>query len=155
MPGFSTQDAARVVSAGYCTSSAMRSWAWTSTPVLIDAAEADYPGPTWLVGDLAEMDLPEQGIAEGFDAIVCGGNVMTFCAPSTRGLIIERMGAHLRSDGRLVVGFGAGRGYEFSDFFADVEQAGLTPDLLLSTWDLRPFTENSDFLVAVLSRATS
>lgn len=124
-------------------------------PVLIDAAEADYPGPTWLVGDLAEMDLPEQGIAEGFDAIVCGGNVMTFCAPSTRGLIIERMGAHLRSDGRLVVGFGAGRGYEFSDFFADVEQAGLTPDLLLSTWDLRPFTENSDFLVAVLSRATS
>lgn len=78
---------------------------------------------------------------------------MTFCAPSTRGLILERLGAHLREGGRLVVGFGAGRGYEFGQFFTDVEEAGLTSDLLLSTWDLRPFTDGSDFLVAVLSRA--
>lgn len=122
-------------------------------PELIHAAEGDHPGPMWLVGDLAEMDLAERGIAEGFDAIVCAGNVMTFCAPSTRGLILERLGAHLRADGRLVVGFGAGRGYEFDDFFTDVGKAGLAPDLLLSTWDLRPFAEGSDFIVAVLSRS--
>jgi SAM-dependent methyltransferase len=122
-------------------------------PVLIDAAEGDHPGPTWLVDDLAELDLPGRGVAEGFDAIVCGGNVMTFCAPSTRGLILQRLGIHLREGGRLAVGFGAGRGYEFSEFFADVEEAGLAADLLLSTWDLRPFTDDSDFLVAVLSRA--
>lgn len=124
-------------------------------PVLIAAAETDHPGPTWLVGDLAELDLPDRGIDEGFDAIVCAGNVMTFCAPSTRGLVIERLGAHLRSDGRLVVGFGAGRDYDFSEFFADVDAGGLRADLLLSTWDLRPFTDESDFLVAVLSLATS
>lgn len=39
-------------------------------PVLIEAAEQDHPGPTWLVGDLAELDLPARGIAEGFDTIV-------------------------------------------------------------------------------------
>ncbi len=27
-------------------------------PVLIGVAEEDHPGPTWLVGDLAELDLP-------------------------------------------------------------------------------------------------
>lgn len=124
-------------------------------PVLIEAAERDQPGPTWLVGDLAELDLASRGVTDGFDAIVCGGNVMTFCAPSTRGLILERLGVHLRDQGRLVVGFGAGRGYEFSDFFADVEAAGLASELLLSTWDLRPFTESCDFLVAVLARASS
>ncbi|WP_155767154.1 class I SAM-dependent methyltransferase, partial [Mycobacterium colombiense] len=33
-------------------------------PALIEAAEQDYPGPRWLVGDLAELDLPARGIAE-------------------------------------------------------------------------------------------
>ncbi len=122
-------------------------------PELIAAAEADHPGPRWITHDLAELDLAAtHGIEEGFDVIVSAGNVMTFLAPSTRGLVVERLAAHLGDGGRLVIGFGAGRGYEFDEFLADVSAAGLTPDLLLSTWDLRPFDESSDFLVAVLSR---
>lgn len=120
---------------------------------LIAAAQADHPGPLWLVGDLAELDLPAQGVEGGFDAIVCAGNVMTFLAPSTRGEVLRRMRAHLRDGGRVVIGFGAGRGYDFEQFLADVAANGLVPDLLLSTWDLRPFVEGSDFLVAVLRPA--
>lgn len=56
-------------------------------------------------------------------------------------------------DGRTVVGFGTGRGYPFAQFLTDTEQAGLAPDLLLSTWNLRPFREDSDFLVAALRAA--
>ena len=56
-----------------------------------------------------------------------------------------------RPEGRLVIGFGAGREYAFADFFADAETAGLQPDVLLSSWDLRPFSPDSEFLVAVLS----
>ncbi|WP_280370251.1 class I SAM-dependent methyltransferase [Nocardia wallacei] len=123
-------------------------------PVLVAAAEQDYPGPTWMVGDLAELDLPARGIAEGFDVIVCAGNVMTFLAPTTREAVLEGFARHLAPAGRVVVGFGADRGYEFPQFLADAETAGLTTDLRLSTWDLRPFTDDSDFLVAVLSRAT-
>ncbi|MQY25485.1 class I SAM-dependent methyltransferase [Nocardia aurantia] len=122
-------------------------------PVLIEAAEQDHPGPTWLVGDLAELDLPGRGIAAGFDAIVCAGNVMTFLAPSTRGAVLAGFARHLAPDGRAVVGFGADRGYEFPQFFADAEKAGLSVDVRLSTWDLRPFTDGSEFLVAVFSRA--
>ncbi|MFE3187925.1 class I SAM-dependent methyltransferase [Nocardia sp. NPDC059240] len=122
-------------------------------PVLIAAAEQDYPGPTWLVGDLAELDLPARGVAADFDVIVCAGNVVTFLAPSTRQAVLSGFARHLAPGGRVVVGFGADRGYEFSQFLDDAEQAGLTEDLLLSTWDLRPFGADSDFLVAVLSRA--
>ncbi|OXR42528.1 Magnesium-protoporphyrin O-methyltransferase [Nocardia cerradoensis] len=122
-------------------------------PVLIAAAEQDHPGPTWLVGDLAELDLPSRGIAGDFDVIVCAGNVMTFLAPSTRGAVLSGFARHLASAGRVVVGFGADRGYEFPQFLADAERAGLRVDLRLSTWDLRPFTDESDFLVAVFSRA--
>ncbi|MEZ5235117.1 MAG: class I SAM-dependent methyltransferase [Acidimicrobiales bacterium] len=122
-------------------------------PVLIEAAGVDHPGPTWLVGDLAELDLPAAGITEPFDAIVSAGNVMTFLAPSTRTEVLTRLGRHLADQGRLVVGFGAGRDYGFDAFRADAAEAGLAIELELSSWDLRPFTPASEFLVAVLRRA--
>ena len=122
-------------------------------PALIAAAQTEHAGSVWLVGDLAELDLPARGLPGAFDVVVCAGNVMTFVAPSTRVEILTRMHAHLRDTGRAVIGFGAGRGYEFAQFRADAATAGLVPDLLLSTWDLRPFAEGSDFLVAVLRHA--
>ena len=122
-------------------------------PALIDAAEHDHPGPRWLVGDLAELDLPARGITEPFDIIVSAGNVMTFLAPSTRVQVLSRLRAHLKADGRAVIGFGAGREYGFSQFLDDATEAGFGQDLLLSTWDVRPFTDDSDFLVALLKPA--
>ena len=115
-------------------------------PLLVAAAQEDYPGPRWLTGDLSELDLPGR-----FDVIVCAGNVMTFTAPDTRPEILRRMRAHLADAGRVVIGFGTDRGYQVPAFLADVQAGGLQPDVLLSTWDLRPYAEGSDFLVAVLS----
>jgi SAM-dependent methyltransferase len=122
-------------------------------PALIEAAEQDHPGPRWLVGDLAELDLPARGIAEPFDVIVSAGNVMTFLAPSTRVQVLGRLRAHLADDGRAAIGFGAYREYEFTDFLNDAADAGFAPDLLLSTWDLRPLADDSGFLVALLRPA--
>ena len=122
-------------------------------PALIEAAEQDYPGPRYVVADLAELDLPARGIAEPFDVIVSAGNVMAFLAASTRGPVLSRLRAHVAADGRAAIGFGAGRDYEFDEFLADAAAAGFAPDLLLSTWDLRPFTDDSDFLVAILRPA--
>ena len=119
-------------------------------PALIAAAEQDHPGPRWLVGDLAGVDLPARGVGEPLDVIVSAGNVMTFLAPSTRVPVLSRLRSHLRADGRLVIGFGAGRDYEFGQFLADAATAGLAAELLLSAWDVRPFTEDSGFLVALL-----
>ncbi|MEI2765702.1 MAG: class I SAM-dependent methyltransferase [Dermatophilaceae bacterium] len=119
-------------------------------PVLVEAAAADYPGPTWLVADLAELDLPARGIPAGFDAVVCAGNVLTFCAPSTRRDVLDRLGRHLAGDGRLVVGFGTDRGYPVPRLLEDAAAVGLVADLLLSTWDLRPYAADADFVVALL-----
>lgn len=122
-------------------------------PTLIEAAEQDCPGPRWLVGDLAELDLPARGITEPFDVILSAGNVMTFLAPSTRVQVLVRLRAHLKQDGRAVIGFGAGREYEFAEFLDDAATAGFAPELLLSAWDVRPFTDSSDFLVGLLRPA--
>ena len=59
-------------------------------PVLVAAAEGQYPRARWLVGDLAELDLPARGVAEGFDVIVSAGNVLTFLAPATRRDVLRR-----------------------------------------------------------------
>lgn len=119
-------------------------------PELIAAAQEDHPGPQWLVDDLASLDLPARGVTDGFDAIVCAGNVMTFLAPSTRGTVLERLRAHLRDGGRVAAGFGTDRGYAVEQFLADVADAGLVSDLLLSTWSLHAYREDSDFVVALL-----
>ncbi len=122
-------------------------------PVLISEAEKVHPAARWLVGDLAELDLRAVGVDEPFDVIVSAGNVMTFLAPSTRGEVLRRLRAHVADDGRAAIGFGADRGYPFDEFLSDAREAGWAPDLLLSTWDLRPFTPDATFLVALLRPA--
>ncbi len=124
-------------------------------PVLIAAAEHDHPGPHWIVGDLAELDLAPHGADEPYDGVIAVGNVMPFLAPSTRRKVLAGLGHQLKPDGRLVVGFGAGRDYDVDDFFGDVAAVGLVVDLTLATWDLRPFDDRSDFLVAVVRRSTA
>lgn len=124
-------------------------------PVLIAAAEEDHPGPTWLVGDLSELDLPARGIAEPFDLIVSAGNVMAFLDPATRRAVLTRLGQHLAVDGRAVIGFGADRDYPFDEFFGDCTSAGLEVQQRFATWDLRPFDEHSSFLVAVMAHPSA
>ncbi|MCI4061144.1 class I SAM-dependent methyltransferase [Micromonospora sp. R77] len=124
-------------------------------PVLVDAARADHPGPRWLVGDLAELDLPAQGEAEPFDAAVIAGNVMTFVAPGTERSVLTRVAGHVRPDGLVVVGFGTDRGYPLPDFDADAAAAGLGLEHRFATWDLRPWRDDADFAVSVLRRPAS
>lgn len=117
-------------------------------PVLIGYAKQDYPGSRWEVGDLSADELPEGD----FDIVVSAGNVMGFLAEEGREPALANIRRALAPDGRAVIGFGAGRGWGFDDFMATAQRAGLEPDNVFSSWDLRPFREDSDFLVAVFSR---
>ena len=121
-------------------------------PALIAAAESDHPGPTWLVADLAELDLPIAGHAEPFDAAIVAGNVMAFVGPGTERVVLTRVGAHVHPDGVVVVGFGTDRGYPLVDFDEDVTAAGLLLEHRFATWDLRPWSPDAAFAVNVLRR---
>ena len=121
-------------------------------PALIAEAGRAEPGPVYVVGDLTSYELPPEA-PQAFDAILCAGNVLGFLHPDTRRPVLAGFRDRLAADGRAVVGFGAGRGYAFDDFFADVDAVGLTREQTFSTWDLRPFTPDAGFVVAVLTRA--
>ena len=128
-------------------------------PELIDGATRVCPEASWVTADLA--DLPQalgfngEAGQDGFELLVCSGNVMGFLARSTRYPVVENFYRVLAPGGRAVVGYGSGPGrdYSFEQFLADARQAGFNVDATYSTWDLRPFTEDSEYLVAVLSRA--
>ena len=121
-------------------------------PELIAAAEADHPGPAWLVGDLTELDLRSRGHGEPFDAAVLAGNVMTFLAAGSESSVLANIAAHLRPDGMAVVGFGTARGYPLVAFDADLAAAGFRLEHRFATWDLRPWGPDADFAVSVLRR---
>jgi SAM-dependent methyltransferase len=119
-------------------------------PLLIEAAQQDHPGPQWCVADLAELDLPALGIDDPFDGAVVAGNVMTFVAEGTEVDVLANIAAHVVPDGVVVVGFGTDRGYSLERFDEHCALAGLRLEQRFATWDLRPWSESSDFAVSVL-----
>ena len=121
-------------------------------PALVEAAEADHPGPRWLVADLAELDLAAQGEPEPFDGAVLAGNVMTFVAPGSEPRVLAKVAAHLRTDGFVVIGFGVDRGYALADLDVHAAAAGLVKEHRFATWDLRPWHDDADFAVSVFRR---
>lgn len=119
---------------------------------LIAAARERCPEARWEVQNLAALDLRDAaGERLAFDVIVSPGNVMAFLAEDERRPALRALAEHLAQAGRLVVGFGSGRGWRFEDFTTDAERSGLRMVHRFSSWDLRPADE--DFLVAVLEHA--
>jgi hypothetical protein len=116
------------------------------------AASADFPGPRWIVADLAGLDLAEHGDPGPFDAAVMAGNVMLFVAAGTEEQVLRGVADQLRPDGFAVIGFAAGRGYELPDFDRHATAAGLVPEHRFATWDLRPWRSGASFSVTVLRR---
>ena len=121
-------------------------------PVLIEAAEADHPGPRWVVSDLAELDLGDE---EPFDGAVLAGNVMVFLAPGTETEVLRRVASHVRPDGFVVTGFHVDRELSLGDFDAAVTRSGLRLEHRFATWDLRAWHDEADFAVTVLRLPTS
>lgn len=117
-------------------------------PELIEAARADFPGPTWQVADLADLDL--EGPA--FDAAVVAGNVLVFVTPDSEAQVLAAIARHVRADGIVVTGFRLNDTYQLAAFDEHCVAAGLRAEHRFTTWDMRPWREDADFAVAVLRR---
>lgn len=121
-------------------------------PALIEAAREDHPDATWLVADLATLDLPAMGEPEPFDGAFVAGNVMDFIAEAYRATAVQRLAAHLREGGFLVIGCRASRGFTPADLDAALPGAGVRLEHRFATWDLQPWREDAEFAVSVLRR---
>jgi SAM-dependent methyltransferase len=104
--------------------------------------------------ELTPEDLREHGA--DFDLIVCVGNVLVYLADDTQREVLTRLRALTRPGGRLVAGFAvlggppSARDYPAEEFAADAEASGWTVEHLFATFELDPWSEAAEFLVAVL-----
>lgn len=119
-------------------------------PALIAAAREDHPEATWVVADLATLDLAEHGEPEPFDGAFVAGNVMDFITADHQGAAVGRIAAHVRPGGFVVIGCRVGRGFTPADLDAAAPAAGLRLEHRFATWDLRPWEDGADFAVSVL-----
>lgn len=122
---------------------------------MIEEATRRFPNLTTITADLADPHfaakvadrLPEERTT--VDCVAAVGNVMVFIPEEHRRDVLNNLAAILSPTGRLVVGFADNRGYDFGHFIVDAESVGLRLQLAMESWDLRPFDEDSDFLVTV------
>ena len=123
-------------------------------PELLAAAIEDYPGPVWLVSDLAELDLAAVGEGALFDAAILAGNVMAFVAVGTEVQVLTNIFNHLVPDGFAIVGFHTDR-YDVDEFDQHLDASGFVLEHRFATWDLRPWNQGADFAVSVLRKPAS
>jgi rhodanese-related sulfurtransferase len=114
---------------------------------MVAAARRKMPSMTWLVDDLGRMQLDDR-----FDLIAMPGNVMIFCDPDDRRLIVHNMAAHLLPGGRLVAGFSLEPGgYTLAEWDEHCAASGLALEDRWSTWSRDPYS-GGDYHVSVHRR---
>jgi SAM-dependent methyltransferase len=124
-------------------------------PVLIAAAREDHPGATWVVSDLARLDLAAVGENEPFDGALIAGNVMDFVPSEHRAGVLERVAAHLRPDAFLVLGCRTHGGFTADDLDRALPGADLALEHRFATYDLRPWQADSPFCVSIIRHRTN
>ena len=111
---------------------------------MLRAARARAPELTWILDDLATVD-----VGRHFDLVVLAGNVMIFLAPGDEATVVANLARHLRPSGLFLTGFSLGRGdltlAEYDDL---TDRAGLALQERWSTWDRRPY-DGGDYAVSL------
>lgn len=115
-------------------------------PLLIEAGHEQHPDADLRVLDLVDL-TPEVG--GPFDLIVCTGNVMPFVEPGTEPAILAAMSAVLAPGGRAVFGFHLDRAYALAALDRDASAVGWGLEHRFGTWNIDPFTDDSDWAVSV------
>jgi SAM-dependent methyltransferase len=131
-------------------------------PEILDQSRRTFPGLPLVDSRLDELTpakLSDAGHPTGYDLIVCVGNVMILLAPDTERAVLDNLAALLAPGGRLLVGYalsgapsGFSRTYPLQEFVTDYESVGLEMEHRFATYDLQPFTDESDYVVHVLRR---
>ena len=115
---------------------------------MVAAAMRKAPHQQWLIDDLARMQL-----ARRFDLVAMPGNVMLFCQPDDRRLIVHNLAQHLLPGGLLVAGFSLEpNGYTLVEWDAQCAGSGLELAERFGTWTRDPFAPGGDYHVSVHRR---
>lgn len=121
-------------------------------PTLVGKGHEFYPGLPLATLDLWHLSpagLAGLGLSTVYDVVVCAGNVMLFLAEGTEAQVLRGLDSVLRPGGRAAFGFFTGRDYDHDDLDRDAASVGWVREHRFATWQLDPFTDDSDWAVSV------
>jgi SAM-dependent methyltransferase len=110
---------------------------------MLDQARVDAPALTWVLADLAGLDLA----GPPFDLVVTAGNVVPLVAAGTEAAVVAGLARHLRPGGLLVAGFGLDPAhlpldeapFGLESYDAWCTSAGLVLQDRFADWDGNPY----------------
>lgn len=115
---------------------------------MIAVARAKAPELSWLVADLATMQLDRR-----FPIVAMAGNVLLFARPADHRLIVHTLASLLDPAGLLVAGFTLEPGRLGLDDYDELcRSCGLVLEERWSTWDRQPFVAGGLYHVSVHRR---
>lgn len=115
---------------------------------MLEKAQAKAPELTWVLADLATLDL-----GRTFDVVVMAGNVMIFLAQGTEAAVVTAAAAHLAPGGALVAGFSLEPSrLDLATYDRHATDAGLELADRWATWDRQPFEAGGNYAVSVHRR---
>lgn len=117
---------------------------------MLAVARQNAPSIEWVRSDLADLQLDRE-----FDVVVMAGNIILFVEPGTEAAVVAGVARHVAPGGRLIAGFGLGRGVTIDDWEAWMQAAGLQPSHRYSTWNGDTFDDTSSYVVSVADRETA
>lgn len=121
--------------------------------VLVEAARVDNPGPHYIVADIAaksfDAEIASCSYPQPFDAAISAGNVITYTAEGTQVAFLQNIARALKPNAPFVLGFHVAR-YPLSEFDVHAALAGMEIDNRFASWDIRPWTTDSEFAVTIL-----
>lgn len=134
-------------------------------PEVLDQSRRTYPALPLVDSRLDELTpqrLSAAGHPTAYDVVVCVGNVMILLAPDTEQTVLTNLAAVLAPGGRMLVGYAladapaeTSREYPLDEFAGDCVAAGLAVESRFAGYDLRPFTDESPYVVHVLRHAAA
>jgi len=116
-------------------------------PSMIATARSLGPELTWVLHDLASLDLSRH-----FDVVLMAGNVPVFTPEGTHAALVAGCARHLGPGGRLIAGFQLDRGYSLSTYDQHCRQSGLVCTERWATWSGDPYSEGDTYAVSVHQR---
>lgn len=110
---------------------------------MLEQARLASTDVSWVLADLAGLDVVAQGLAAGFQLVVAAGNVIPLLAEGTHARVVANLAAALSPGGLLVAGFGLDAAHlplafapvDLAGYDAWCTAAGLVIDRRLATWD--------------------
>ena len=110
------------------------------------------PGVTWHASELRSLSRALLSQPAGFDVILWSEGAVLDLPPAERPSAMWAIAGLCSARGRVIVEFALEPDYDRARFRDDFLTAGMVPDMVVSSWDLRPVTPESGTSITILSR---